>query len=138
MHSLRNMVFNALLADPELIGYGIHQGSLFPNFAPDSPASNLMVFAVIRWGNQQPTPGADTTVRPVLMSLWVYNREKDFAVIDHILKRCRDIFSSLVAQVSDGAAILGFDFQESSEDLRDDNYDAVARSETYKIVASGS
>lgn len=135
----RDKVFAALLADPALIDLGVTEAGLFPNFAPDSPAGTLQRFWILRWGAAEPPVGRDASSRAVAMSLWAYDREKHFSNIEAMLKRSRDVFRTLEGFRDPGGAgaITAIDFSFSSEDLWDDSYGAVGRSETYKVVASG-
>lgn len=136
--NVREKFFDALAADAEMNALGINMNSLFPNFAPDSPAANLMRFAVLRWGAAEPAAGRDTTARPLALSFWAYDREKDFGSILAMLKRARAVLTGLIgARITDTAAIIGVDLAFSSEDLFDEIYDAVVRSETYRVVVSG-
>lgn len=135
--TLRTVVFNALAGDPALNALGIDVESLYPNHAPDSPAATQMRWAVLRWGVAEPSLGRDTTARPIAMSLWVYDREKDFGDIDAILKRARAVLLAMPLMATGDGSIIGVDWALSSEDLVDETYDAVVRSETYRVVASG-
>lgn len=136
--SARKKFFDVLAADAELNALGITTASLFPNFAPDSPAADLMRFMVLRWGVAEAPPGRDTTAQPVAVSIWAYDRDKDFGNILAMLRRARAVLAGLVgARTSDVGAVIGVDLAFSSEDLFDETYDAIVRSETYRVVVSG-
>jgi hypothetical protein len=136
---IRDAVFRALLGDLELRNLGLAEANLFPNFAPDSPAATLTRWWVLRWGVAETAPGRDTTARPIAMSLWAYDREKDFGNISATLRRARAVFLGLpgVRDPAGAGAFIGMEFSFSSEDLWDEAYQAVLRSETFRVVASG-
>lgn len=137
MAGLRQKVWEILTEDPTLNGLGIDASSLFVNHAPDSPAEDLMRFGVLRWGTAEVAPGADTSARPIAMSFWSYDRETDYGNILATLKRVRAVVAGLPGMRFADGALLGADFAFSSEDLYDQTYRAVLRSETYRLVASG-
>src|SRR5688572_973766 len=121
--SLRNAIYGALSADAELTTLGIVAANVYPNFAPDDPRTLHARWLVIRWGVADRPPGRDTTARTVAMSLWAYDRERDWAGIDAILKRSRVILDGLAGLRFTGGAVLEVSWQFSSEDLVDEGYD---------------
>jgi len=136
--SIRNLVYDALRTDATLNGLGINAGTLYPNFTPDSPSADKLIFAVIRWGTADAPPGRDTTARTVAVTIWVYDRSRSFGNIEPILQRVRTVLRGLEGAAHTGGAVLGVTYDFSSEDLYDTDYDAVVRNETYSIAASGT
>lgn len=135
--TLREAVFNALADDATLGSLGITRASLYPNWTPDSPAADQMRWVVLRWGVADTPPGRDTTARNIAMTVWAYDREPTYSRIDPILRRCRAVLDGLIAARYTGGAVLDVRVAFSSEDTWDGAYDAVSRSDTYQIVASG-
>ena len=133
--SARNLVFNLLKDDPILNGLGINDESLFGSQTVDSPASRITRWVFIRWGVSEAPLGRDTETRPVPMSLWAYNRQRDFTPIDAILLRCRQLLLPLASTPCPGGGFfVQADYAFSSEDLYDDAYQAVMRGDTYRAI----
>lgn len=144
MTSVRIGVFELLRADTELMDMGAGTGSaddmlaVFPNFTLDSPAAGLTRWMTIRWGAADAPIGRDTQTRPVPMSIWVYDRERDFTNISLALKRVRIIMADIQGMPLPGGGYLtAADWSFSSEDIWDDTYEAVARGETYRLITNG-
>ena len=134
---LRNKVFDAVRGDTAILAL-LAGGAVFPNFAVDSPASTINRWIILRWGAAETPAGRDTSVRAIPLTIAAFDREKDFAAIDTMLKRIRVIMRALETQPTGDGWVLGVsDPAFSSDDGWDDGYAAVVRSETYRIVASG-
>jgi hypothetical protein len=139
--SLRTAVFEALRTDaPLAVLLNSEADAVLPNFAAVDPASDLARWVILRWGAAESPPGRDTSARAIALTVAAYDREKDYAGIEAILKRCRTVLRSLErSPTGEGGWILDVgDPAFSSEDLYDDAYLAVVRSETYRLVASGT
>lgn len=135
--SLRDLMYDLLRNDPPLNGLGFHSDAVFVNFSTDSPASRLQRWIMLRWGVAESPVGRDTTTRPVAMGIWVYNREPDYDPIQRALWRCRDLLLPLAnAPCPGGGRLVQADWSFSSEDLKDDAYQAVMRGETYRVIAT--
>lgn len=129
MNSLRDMVFNLLVANAEL---GLGEAGMYPS-APDSPEERQ--FMVTKWMEASPGIGS---VRPVILQLWAYDRDGGYGRIGDMLKAARSTLDSLPGQILDAtSAVSGVDWQGSSPDLWDDVYASPVRWESYRIVASG-
>ena len=144
MTAVRIGVYELLRADAQLMATGAGSGAaddklaVFPNFTLDSPAAGLTRWMTIRWGSADAPIGRDTQTRPVPMSIWVYDRERDFTNISLALRRVRTLMANIQGMVLPGGSYLtAADWSFSSEDIWDDTYEAVARGETYRVVTSG-
>lgn len=136
--SLRTLVYDTLKVDAQLIALGIDEDSLYPNFSADSPAADQQRWVVLRWGVVEPPFAPQVPVRPQTLTLWAYDRERDFAAIAAILRRCRTLLTDLSAVWTGDGHLLEIQQTGSSEDLWDDGYQAVTRNEAYRMVASGT
>lgn len=144
MSAVRNGLWQMLRGDTQLMALGAGSGSdddklaVFPNFALDSPAAGLTRWMTTRWGAADAPPGSDTWTRAVPVSIWVYDRERDYTVIDQALSRARTLMRAVQGLALPGGGILvAADFAFSSEDIWDDTYEAVARGETFRLVTNG-
>lgn len=136
MKTLRDMVFDTLVADSQLTAITTAAG-IFPNFAAASPNNTLKRWMILRWGSTENAAGRDSTARPIALTVAVYNREPDFALIEQALLRTRAVLRALEGQRYENGAVLGVDDPTAVDDGYDDGYSAVVRSEVYRIVASG-
>lgn len=137
--SLRDLVWTTLRGDVQLQAL-LGNDSVLVNFASDSPASTLQRWIVLRWGVVERPPGRDTTARPVALTLAAYDRERDYEVIDNVLSRSRTVLRGLEGSSAGGGGYV-IDVgppQETSEDGYDEGYGAIVKSDTYRIVASGT
>lgn len=144
MSAVREGVWQLLRADATLMAYGAGSGSaddklaIFPNFTLDSPAAGLTRWMTLRWGAADSPVGRDSETRPVPMSVWCYDRERDFTVIGGALGRVRILMKAVQGLALPGSGYLtAADWSFSSEDIWDDTYEAVARGETYRLVTNG-
>ena len=144
MNGLRNLVFNSLAGDQPLNGLGLTATNLYPAFSRDDSdfAMEGETFTVLRWNES--TRGVGPVV-PVGLDIWAYDINPDYSNIMAVLKRCRAVLEALVGAVIPGettengrASVNGVDWSGGSPDLFDPLYNRYTRSETYRIVASGS
>jgi len=137
--NLRDFVWKALRGDPGLNALGIDESSLFGTLAPDSPAANLQKWMVIRWGIEEARLGRDTDVRRRFLSVWAYDRNRDFNDVDLMLQRARAVLFPLAAVEynTSGGYISEVTDNGLSDDTWDDAYGAVTRNWQLTITASG-
>lgn len=137
--SLREYVFQLLRLDAGLNSLGINESSIFGTNAADSPSANLQRWVIVRWGLEDPPPGRDTTSRRRFISIWAYDRDRDFSAIDPILDRCRAIVYPLKAVHYNGSGGYITEVSDNgySDDLWDDAYSASSKNWQATIIASG-
>lgn len=135
--SVRNLVYELLKNDAQLTAMGYGAGALFTNFTMDSPAARLEKWLTIRWGVADAPVGRDAQARPVNMSLWAYNRQKDYGPIQQALYRARQVLLPVVGMPQPGGGhMVACDWSGTSEDLWDDVYEAIMRGENYRVVTT--
>jgi hypothetical protein len=143
--TVRELVYSLVANDPELNGLGFTPDNVFANGAPDSPPPVPgSVFAVLNWGAENPAlGGARGRTRPSTWdcSLWVYNRDSDYGVINSAVKRWHELMDALEATRTgsnphDGW-VIATEWQGDGRDGWDDVYAANYRDSTYTITASG-
>lgn len=138
MSAIRELVYDTIRNDAQLNSLGVRTETVLLSGSVDSPAADFERWMTIRWGAAEPPVGRDAPPRPIAVSFWVYDREKDYAAITAILRRLRTLLDNLAGLRADSAsAVIDVAWAFSSEDLYDSDYDAVLRSETYRLVASG-
>jgi hypothetical protein len=139
--TVRDLVYQTLAADSALAALGFADENIYANAAPDSPPETESgVWMVLNWGEELPGVTGQrgrtrTTVRALTM--WLYDRQRDYGTINSGLKRLLDIMEAL-EQASTGAGMLTCaTWQGDGVDGYDDVYQAVYRTSTYTIVANG-
>lgn len=132
--SLRTAVYEALAVDGTLSGLGLTRDSLFANWSFDAPAAHLQRWIVLRWGTQDPGIGPVYTTS---LTVQVYDRERTYGWITDVLKAAREVIAELPTSATGDGHVVGVEWSFGSEDIWDDGYEAVGRSETYRLVASG-
>lgn len=134
--SLANMVHSTLAADSEIASLGVVAGTIRRSAPTDVPEDPL--FVILRWGPEDVPVGRDTNVRPHELSVWVYNREPNYAPISQILNRIRVVMLGLESvrhTVTPPGWVSAVLWQGRSPDLYDDAYKTVVRNDTYRIIA---
>jgi hypothetical protein len=136
--NLREYVWRVLSLDPQMNALGINPDSLYSNNAPDSPAKDQRVWAILAWGLEEAPPGRDTTSRRRFLVFWVYCRENDFKKIEPVLWRARTLLYPLKAvNYAPGGWITEVTDGSLGEDLYDPAYEASTKSLNLTIIASG-
>lgn len=99
----------------------------------DTPEGDA--FLILRFGPVSPGVYPVTT-GPAFV--WAYRRDSaDYLDIDAVLKRVRELFTSLEAHETPEGWILEIHWTGDSDDFADDVYHAIARSASFTVVASG-
>jgi len=117
--------------DAELNSLGITRDSINSGDV-DTPSQRPYI--VFRWG--ETNPGVDV-VRQRSLVVWVHDRPNDYDRIDQIIKRIRDVLTSIAAQRTDTGWISSIDWTLDSGDLSDDISRTIIRTSTFNIVGSG-
>lgn len=140
--SVRELVFALNATDPEMATLGLNVDTMYANEAPDSPRERF--WAVLRWGLETvgvPAQRGRDRVTARECSLWVYDKERDFTKINQAIRRWCAIMDALEAtKTGDGPNdgwITQCQWESDGDDGWDDVYEAIYRSSTYTIVASG-
>jgi hypothetical protein len=140
--SVREYVFATCAYDPTLIGLGLNVDTLYANNAPDSPKERF--WGVLRWGAEVPgAPGQRGTGRVTERecSLWVYDKAFDYTAINKAIRQWVLLLDAIEGKKTGSAPGDGWitqaDWQSDGDDGYDDVYEAIYRSSTYIIIASG-
>lgn len=128
---MRTLVFQAIIADATLNGYGINAPS---SFAVDVDTPQARPFLQLRWGRN--SEGLDTSTRRDLV-IWVHDEPGDYTRIDNIILRLRTLLPSLVPSSDANGWLQGVEWTGDSEDLTDDGHRTIARNTGFTLVGSG-
>ncbi len=135
--SLQTYVHGLLSTDVVMPTLGMDADAWRRTAPVDAPSDRL--FAILRWGPETPGPGWDTNSHPHDLSIWVYDREPNYARVTAVLNRAKAVLLA-VRGVRHSAIPEGWVTQVSwlgrSADLDDDVYKAVTRNDSYRIIAS--
>jgi len=140
--TVREYVFGLVAADAELNALGYSAANGYATEAPDSPPGGQ--FWVLRWGVEGigvPSARGRGKVTSRDVTLWAYDRQQTFDRVNLMLKRWQALLDALEA-VRTGSGpndgwITATSWLGDSEDGFDDVYNALLRSSSYTIVASG-
>lgn len=140
MNNLRNFVYDLAISRPALVALGLSAANVYPVYSRDSTPAAIEGdrFLILRWGPAEPGVGP---VVPVGLDIWAYDRSPEYSWIMDILRAFRPALEESVgAPLSEARAdwMNGVNWQGSTPDLFDDMYNAYTRSESYRLVASGS
>ena len=129
----RAAVYTLLTTDDELAALGL--AAVYAFQAVDTP--NSKPFVVTRWDEVQ--PGVVPSRGPQSLTLWVYDTPADYARIDSIIARAKDILLDAVhVDGSDGMTITQVRWTGDSQDLYDDVYGCVVRTSSYDVIVRPS
>lgn len=137
----RDAIYQALLAEQRLIDLGFDVTSILPNYDGDQRPTDTM-FMVLSWGDETlGLRGNDTeitrTFRPLTIFVHMYRDwSTDFVRIDKVISIIRDILDHMIHRSGgDGYTLTLADFASASRDLRDDTYQTLCRSVSYRILS---
>lgn len=135
----RAAVYDTLLLDPDLIALGFDKNSILVNYNGDQRPSDTM-FIVLHWENEEvPLRGDDVCYFPVKnLTVWVHVYKQfstDFVRIDNVFDILDGIFGSMIDVDGDDGYTLSQAIPNiRSRDLRDDAYQTICRSASYRIL----
>lgn len=136
----RAAIHDALLADARLAAIGLDRSSIIVNYDADQ-RPNDEIFIVLGWQSPQVELRGDDIFERESQSLtiWVhiysefstdYNRIRDIIdIIDEILG------NMIHVDGADGDTVTMVVFEGNSRDMRDDVYQTICRSRSYKVLS---
>jgi hypothetical protein len=94
-------------------------------------------FIIIRWTDRQSNFVARRAPsRENLVDFWVYDKRGDYTRIDRMLARISALMDAVVAQPTETGWITQIDWVGDGGDNYDDVWKAIARTATYRVIAS--
>ena len=126
----RAAVYSLLSTDSALQSLGLQRVYAFQ--AVDTPVESP--FIVTRWDEMQ--PGVVASRGPHNVTFWVYDAPADYARIDAIIARVKDILIGATHVTgADGYVLTQARWTSDSQDLYDDVYDCVLRTSSFEVIA---
>src|SRR5205823_586388 len=137
----RAAVYDALVNDADLQAAGFDTKSILVNYDGNQRPNDEM-FMVLSWGSEAVELRGDDgqTIRKSRpLDIWVHCYREfstDFVRIDNTFKIIDNLLSSMVQVVgADGYTLTMAEFTTASRDLKDDTYQTICRSSSYKILS---
>lgn len=140
----RAAILDTILADSRIIALGFHgdpDPNVLINYDGDQRPSDEF-FMVLGWGSDTTElRGDDTFSRgPKDLTIWVHMYRElstDYNRIDDILNILDDIFDSMIhVDGADGYTVTLVDTSPGrSRDMRDDAYQTLCRSASYRVLS---
>ncbi|AEK07467.1 tail terminator [Mycobacterium phage Rope] len=136
----RAALFNALIADATLNGYGINSNTVFHNWSKEERPTNGTAFAILRWEDEaKPLWGSEPERGPRNLTAWVHypiELSNDFNKVTRVLDRMDDVLRGLrdVAG-NDGYKLSFVQLGGRSPDLVDDGFNTITRHASYQIYS---
>lgn len=139
--SLRSYVFSLLTTDATLNGLGITAASTFITHDTDTPQMRPLM--ILRWQRADPGLRGDDAYASSnfrRLQVWVHDAPGDYDRIDQVLKRVRDVLTSVHAQYTGTSYewVSQTRWEGDSEDLRDDDAGTITRNSQYLFVGSAA
>lgn len=128
---MRALVFQAIIADPTLIGLGFTSSAAF---AVDVDTPTQRPFLQLRWGRND--IGLDRVTRRNLV-IWVHDEPGDYSRIDQTIIRLRALLPTLEGQSNGSGFLMSAEWSGDSEDLADDGHKTITRNISFSLVGTG-
>jgi hypothetical protein len=126
------IVADAQSTSPGTLGsMGLKAGSIFAAEAADD--IKAYPFLTMRWGITQ--RGVADVSRQTF-DVWCHDRDRDYLLIDAILKRIRSLLTSAGPGKAEADWVTQIDWQGDGPDAHDDGYDTVTRNSSYILIGS--
>lgn len=131
MATVRELVFGALIKDPELNVLGIDANHVWSKGSVEGPQPTP--FVVIAWGNVERGFGP---VNSAECTLYVHDDIGNYDTINAIVMRLRSLMESLAASGPSANWIIDVRWQGDSGELSDDSYKTNMRNASFNVVAN--
>lgn len=128
---MRELVYAAVTQDATIIAAGVVPDGVI---ATDVDTPQERPFIQIRWGRND--TGLDVITRRQV-TIWVHDEPGDYARIDLIILRLRQLLPSLVGMSNGLGHVVGVEWTGDSEDLADDGHRTITRWASFSLVGSG-
>lgn len=135
----RAAVYDTILADPTIAALGFDKNSILVNYNGDQRPTDTM-FMVLSWNTEtEGLRGDDVFNIPLKnLTIWVHMYRQfstDFTRIDDLF----NILDGIICQMIEVDGADGYTLSQAipgtrSRDLRDDAYQTLCRSSSYRIV----
>jgi hypothetical protein len=135
----RAAIYDAILADPTLVALGFDKTSVLVNYNGDQRPTDTM-FMILTWNAEtEGLRGDDVCSFPIKnLTVWVHLYRQfstDFTRIDGVFNTLDGILGQMIQiDGADGVTLIQAIPGLRSRDLRDDAYQTLCRSSSYRIL----
>lgn len=132
----RAVILQSILGDSLLAALGFDESNVRSNYDGEQRPSDRM-FMVLRWGNVD----FDQRMRrgPRQLTIWVHMYREfstDYVRIDTVIDRLRTLLADIIdVPGEDGYTLTLVEPESFSEDLKDDGYQTICRSASFKVLS---
>lgn len=132
----RAVVLKAILEDTVLSNLGFDESSVKSNYDGEQRPSDRM-FMVLRWGGQDLDQKMMRGPRQLTIWVHVYREfSTDYVRVDTVIDRLRSVLTDIInVPGEDGYTLTLIDPESFSEDLKDDGYQTICRSASFKVLS---
>ena len=132
----RAVILKAIIEDAALSYMGFDENNVKPNYDGEQRPSDKM-FMVLRWGPVDLDP--KMMRGPRQLTVWVHMYREfstDYVRIDNVIDRLRLVLSDIINVAGeDGYTLTLVEPDGFSEDMRDDGYQTICRSASFKVLS---
>lgn len=133
----RAAVYSALTTDAELLGLGIGEDNVHPNYTLDTPPNRVDPFLILRW--EEASPKGIRNRHPRILTVWAHipiQSSEDHADLDPILARVEEVLTAM-EQVDggDGYIVTSINATGAGGDLKDVGYDTIVRNAAFEVLS---
>lgn len=136
----RAAVYDAIVNDPQLISLGFTTSNVLVNYDADQRPTDLTddgMFIVIRWGEHEIDPIIKRG--PRRFEVWVHilrENTTDYGHLDKVINILDGVLEDIIdTPGGDGYSVTVIEGEGHSEDFRDEVYQTLTRSASYRMIS---
>lgn len=132
----RAAVVSTIIADPALTAMGFDASNVRTNYdAEQRPTDSI--FMVLRWGPLDVDPRIMRGTRNLTIWVHIYREySTDYVRIDKVIDRLQELLTDIIdVPGEDGYTLTLMDFDGVSDDMKDDGYQTICRSVSFKVLS---
>lgn len=132
----RAVIIKSIIEDPMLSAMGFDDSNVRSNYDGEQRPSDKM-FMVLRWGELDLDPRILRGTKR--LTIWVHMYREfstDYVRIDNVIDRLRILLTDIIdVPGEDGYTLTLVDPESFSEDLKDDGYQTICRSASFRVLS---
>lgn len=132
----RGVVLSAILGDSRLQAKGFNEDNVCVAYDKEQRPSDQM-FMVLRYGSQSVDQAIQRGPRDLVIWIHLYREfSTDYAHIDDVIVVLDDVLLNIIDTAGDdGFAVTQIDAGDKSGDFKDDTYQTLCRSTSFKVLS---